>query len=234
MAQKITKQKPIKTVSQPTFQRRRLVFGIAIIIVTVALATLTYFAKQDPYFPIDLTITRDVQEVNSPVFDAIMKFITFIGEAIPGTAILFVCALIIFIKKERYNALQLIFSTLGIEAIGLGLKIFVGRVRPDPKLIHQAGHFIRNDSFPSGHVLYYIGFYGFLLFLVFTLPPKTHFRKLLIAVLAILILLVGPSRIYLGAHWFSDVLGAYLIGFLWLSSMVYLHKKFHPQVKTEV
>src|SRR5579884_2128222 len=126
--------KPIQTVSQPAFTRRRYVFGISLVVITVSLAVLTYFAKLNPYFPFDLTITRAIQTFHPAWFDLLMKFITAIGQAIPGSVLAVVVAAFIFFKDRRSDAIQLVISTFGLEGIGVIMKIFVGRTRPDPHL----------------------------------------------------------------------------------------------------
>jgi undecaprenyl-diphosphatase len=79
-------------------------------------------------------------------------------------------------------------------------------------------------SFPSGHVMYYVGFLGFLGFLVFSLMKPSVKRSLLLLLIGIPILLIGISRIYLGEHWASDVLGAYLLGSLTLVASLQLYR----------
>src|SRR6185503_7608434 len=79
-------------------------------------------------------------------------------------------------------------------------------------------------SFPSGHVVMVTTFYGFLAFLVFTLLKPSWGRTALLVVFAALIVLMGPSRIYLGQHWFSDVMGAYLLGGLWLALTIMFYR----------
>jgi undecaprenyl-diphosphatase len=79
---------------------------------------------------------------------------------------------------------------------------------------------IQQPSFPSGHTLHYTVFYGFLLFVVATNFKRSWPRAALLIIFALLILLVGPSRVYLGEHWPTDVLGGYLIGALCLGPLI--------------
>jgi undecaprenyl-diphosphatase len=78
-------------------------------------------------------------------------------------------------------------------------------------LRHMGGY-----SFPSGHVVTYVAFFGFAAHLAGIDVHSPTLSWLIILPCAGMIALVGPSRIYLGAHWASDVLGAYLLGGLWL------------------
>jgi undecaprenyl-diphosphatase len=75
-------------------------------------------------------------------------------------------------------------------------------------------------SFPSGHVMFYLGFFGFIWFLAFTLLKPSLKRSLLLVFFGILIVLIGVSRVYLGEHWPSDVLGSYLLGSLTLAALI--------------
>ena len=83
---------------------------------------------------------------------------------------------------------------------------------------------LQSSGFPSGHVLTTTAFCGFLAFLAFTLLKPSAGRTGLIVVLALLIALMGPSRIFLGQHWFSDVMGAYLFGSLWLALTTHFYR----------
>ena len=90
------------------------------------------------------------------------------------------------------------------------IKMQVLRPRPSKDLVRVFSH-LEEASFPSGHVVHYVTFYGFLFYLVFTHLKQRWFRTALLTLLAGLILLVGPSRVYMGHHWPSDVGGAYLV-----------------------
>lgn len=204
-----------------TLQRRKIIFEVFLVLLTLSIGILTVLAKLYSYFPIDLIVTKTIQNYQASWFDSLMRFLTFLGNANMEIAQTTFGPLIFLILKQYKISLYLAISTVGAVIISETVKTIVSRVRPDPLLIHQVSHYIRNDSFPSGHVLFYLGFYGFLFYLVFTHLHK-FLRAFLLSVLGLLIILIGPSRIYLGAHWFSDVLGAYLIGLLWLIIMVRL------------
>jgi undecaprenyl-diphosphatase len=77
--------------------------------------------------------------------------------------------------------------------------------------------------------MFYTCFFGFIVFLAFTLLKPSWMRRLLLAFFGLLVLLVGFSRIYTGEHWASDVLGAYLLGSLLLVAMIQLYRWGKPR-----
>jgi membrane-associated phospholipid phosphatase len=98
-------------------------------------------------------------------------------------------------------------------------KFLIGRPRPSDELVHIVKAY-QSDSFPSGHVVFFVEFFGFLFFLAYVLLKPGPLRRASLTVLGLLIALVGVSRIYLGAHWPSDVAGAYLAGGIFLMLMI--------------
>jgi undecaprenyl-diphosphatase len=117
-------------------------------------------------------------------------------------------------------------STWSGDLMTIAIKTRVLRPRPTKDLVRVMGE-LGEASFPSGHVVHYVTFYGFLFYLVFIHLKQRWFRTALLTLLAGIILLVGPSRIYMGHHWPSDVGGAYLVGTLWLGVIIiaYLETK---------
>ncbi len=221
----------IPVVSQKKLNERKLAFRLFLVWIIGITVVLTLLAKRNPYFSIDLMITREIQEFTPVWFDMLMNFVTFIGNPLPSAVMATLAVGFLFLKKRSKEAKMLAISTIGATLIAIVLKILIHRPRPTPELIHQTRVFLHPDSFPSGHVLFYIGFFGFLFYLVYILPPKNVYRLSLLIFFGVLLLLIGPSRIYLGAHWFSDVAGAYLLGFLWSIIVIFLYNKWHPKVK---
>lgn len=205
-------------------------FRNALIILSFSFALLTFFAKQYPYFKFDLPITLFIQSIYFSGFDQLMRYITLLGNFGSVAVVVILFSILGYYKKGRLTPLLLLASTFGGLLISLFFKILVGRPRPDPLLVHQIGSYLNLDSFPSGHVLGAVSLYGFLLYLAYTKLQLSLFRSLVIGFCTLMIMLMGVSRIYLGAHWFSDVLGAYLIGFVWLSAVVFIYHKLHPKV----
>jgi undecaprenyl-diphosphatase len=110
------------------------------------------------------------------------------------------------------------------------LKLAVGRPRPTADLVRvfqaEAG-----NSFPSGHAFFAIVFWGLLGYFAYTRMQRRSLRLVTLSGLALIILLIGTSRVYLGAHWPSDVLGGYVIGAMLLTALIWLDRKWkrHPE-----
>lgn len=220
-------------VQRSTFIKRAFNFRSLLMVTTLAFALLTLLAKQYDYFKVDLTLTRLIQQFDQSWFLVFMELVSFVGDAFPVLILVTLLAIYGFLIGKRKAPVMLVISTIGGLAISQLFKILVARPRPDPVLINQIDTFLSSDSFPSGHVLGAISLYGFLLYISYTQLKESMIRKVLIVICLFAILFMGLSRIYLGAHWFSDVLGAYLIGFVWLSAVVFFYHKLKPKVKPE-
>ncbi len=218
-------------VSKPTFYQRLNLFRVLLVLVIMATAILTVLVKQFDYFKTDLFVTRSIQGLNPFWFDSLMRFLSWLGDLWMGSLVILVVSVILLLLGKRKSVLMFLVSSYGAISLSELIKFIIGRPRPDSTLINQIGKFTRSDSFPSGHVMFAVGLYGFLLFLVFTqLKSRLVLKKILLITLAVPVFLMGLSRIYLGAHWFSDVIGAYLFGYIWLFIMVNIYKSLDPQV----
>ncbi len=197
-------------------------------IAIVAFVMLVVIASGLSYFPLDPIVTHSIQAIQSPSFFAIMWAISAIGFAPQTFVITGAIILLLFLSGLRWEAIAAFIAGVGASSVGLLVKFIVHRARPAADLVLV---FREPDSysFPSGHVLFYTAFFGFLLFLSYTLLKPSFIRGLLIVILAGLIILVGPSRIYLGGHWASDVIGEYLFGSLWLTLSIYIYRWGKPR-----
>ncbi len=104
-------------------------------------------------------------------------------------------------------------------------KLVVRRPRPESPLIRVTEAKIRDTSFPSGHTIHYLTFWGFFIYMVFARTRNRLVRWLTVAIIGPIIAIVGPSRIYLGHHWLTDVLGSYLFGMAYLLGLVSLYRR---------
>lgn len=185
---------------------------------------LTVLAQRTNYFPFDLTFTQALQQINFPGFAKLMEWITFLGNPQAGTVLVVITVIIFLILDKKSISLFILVSISLVAIIVEGLKTFVSRPRPDPFLIKQVFPETSLDSFPSGHVIFFMTFFGFLVFLTLKMMKKSLLRNCLLVIQISLIILIGVSRIYLGEHWLSDVLGAYLFGAIYLTLLVHFYQ----------
>jgi membrane-associated phospholipid phosphatase len=189
--------------------RHRLVFAGALLAL-LAVAGLTVLASLYAVFPLDVEFTQELQEDQWALVSQLMYLVSLPGYA-PWSWLL-VCAvtLLLGLLLGWRDGLYLLLLTVAQGLVNGLIKRAIGRPRPIDSLVEV---FVPNHgfSFPSGHVMFYTVFFGFLLFLVLTRMPASGWRWAAGLPLAALVLLIGPSRIILGAHWLSDVLAAYLL-----------------------
>ncbi|HZQ05816.1 MAG TPA: phosphatase PAP2 family protein [Anaerolineae bacterium] len=191
---------------------------VLVAIAIVAIGVLAFAAHTTPYWDFDLSIAHALQSIQAPWFDALMH-----GVGIPGYppqvyVWLAVVLLGLWFTGRRWEAVSLLFVTIGIGALGLAIKIPVDRPRPSPQLIQVANPALDGGkySFPAGHVEVFVAIFGFFIYLIYKASPRQWWHYVLVVLFAVMILGIGPSRIYVGEHWFSDVVGAYIVGAVWL------------------
>ena len=228
MAQAAAEGKTQKVIAaKPTRHRRAALFQTYVLMASVVFVGLAVAAHFVPYFSIDLTITRAVQSNHGAVADLLMRDVSWMGFA-PQVAIIAAVVIIsLFAAGLRWEAIAGLFAT-GNVIPGTLIKLIVIRPRPSPDLVHVVSH-LNTSGFPSGHVLGATSFCGYLAFLSYTLLKPSWYRTALTSFLGVIILLMGPSRIYLGHHWFSDVMGAYLLGSLWLALTIKFYRWGKPR-----
>jgi undecaprenyl-diphosphatase len=220
VAEQVAKQ---EVTSRPKRERRTYLFEIALFATMGAFTTLMFMVKATPSFPIDLQVTRDLQRISSPIFAGLMQWISWPGFSPQCYIISALIVLAIFAFGFHWEAIAALFATLFPPIVNVIVKDYIRRPRPTVDLVNVL-NILDSYSFPSGHVMFYVGFYGFLWFLVYTLLKRSWWRTALLIFLGVFIALVGMSRIYLGQHWASDVLGAYLLGSLTLVAILWFYR----------
>ena len=232
--QKITKPvKKIKDKAQavareesataPARRYRAILFQAMLILFVGGFAILTYLVKTMPSFAIDLQITKAIQLINFPGFALLMNLISWPGFGPQSMIITAVTILLIYAFGWHWEAMMAFFAAVFSTGINLLAKNLVQRPRPSASMVNVFAR-LNDYSFPSGHVMFYIGFLGFVGFLAFSLLKPSLLRSLLIVLFGGPVVLIGASRIYLGAHWASDVLAAYLLGSLTLVVTIQIYR----------
>jgi undecaprenyl-diphosphatase len=219
----------VKAVIAPRGVRRlrALAFRMYVLVAATAFVVLAVLAHGIAYFTFDLRITRWVQGIHGPGFDAFMRAVSWTGFFPQVAALSAAVITFLFAIGLRWESVSGVFATLS-GVLAAGLKLMVMRPRPSADLVHVFSQ-MHSSGFPSGHVLTTTAFCGFLAFLTFTLLKPSLGRTGALIALLLFIALMGPSRIDMGQHWFSDVCGAYLIGSLWLLLTIEFYRWGKPR-----
>jgi len=163
----------------------------------------------------DMGVRMWVHGFASPAVTSFMKFVTELGS--PGLFAAFVVAIIVFLVKGwKRAAVWLVISLAGASVLSVALKYGFHRPRPVP-FFGVAPH---SYSFPSGHSLFSLCFYGTLAGLINARVRSLWLRIVVWIAAALLVLSIGLSRIYLGVHYPSDVVAGYLAALVWTSTLV--------------
>ncbi len=187
-----------------------------------------------PLLSIDIAITREFQESQAPWLRISMLAISYPGSSFLLPALVPLTVVIFWSLGDRLEALFVAGLSACSLLINLLLKYLIHRPRPSAGLVKVIQSAI-GYSFPSGHVMSYVAYFGLLFaFGVLLFRGRHWWRTALLIVSAAFVVLIGPSRVYLGDHWSSDVIGAYLIGgVLWgLAVGLYLPLKERTVLET--
>lgn len=190
----------------------------------ISFISLSVFITINPIVPFDIKVSEEVQKYQAKWLDYLMLAISLFGE-LPWSlvSVLMVAAIFYFnkFKRESYFITLILCSGLII----LVVKNIINRPRPTSFYVRLV-EINRFQSFPSGHVLSYVLFFGFLIILMKELKTIAKGWRHLITIVSIfLIIMIAPSRIYLGAHWFTDTLGGFLLGLICLYPLAYFYLK---------
>ncbi len=162
-----------KFVTSPWLRRHRMIlFQVYVLIALVAFAALALLANTIPYFAFDLNITKELQSTLPAGVGFVLEAISWPGYAIQAISIMAVAAVFLAIFGLRWEALSVLFAGMGSGVINYLVKIVVRRPRPTSSLVNVF-QTLSSYSFPSGHVMFYTTFFGFLLFLTFVLLKRS-------------------------------------------------------------
>jgi undecaprenyl-diphosphatase len=153
----------------------------------------------------------------TPALRAAFLGVTQLGERLTLTVLGVLVALALLVRRRRVLALVWLLALLVGGLLNNVLKDAFGRARPE---FIDAHVIVTNESFPSGHALGSIVVYGLLAYLLFLSVRTRRARVAVVAVTAVLVLAIGFSRLYLGAHYLSDVVGGFAVGGAWLAACV--------------
>ncbi|WP_052342720.1 phosphatase PAP2 family protein [Bacillus sp. EB01] len=206
-----------------------LFFSIACVYVFILLSS--ELMEKRPFL-FDQKIIDTIGFYASPLMDRLMLLITEMGSKLMLGLLLVISMIWLFIKhKNVWGILSYFMAVAGGGLVNLWLKSFFERERPTVNRIIEADGF----SFPSGHSMGSMTYYGFLGYSVIRSKYKPLLKVGWIFLFSLIILLIGISRIYLGVHYPSDVLAGYMAGGVWLVlcigllEIIYFYKEYKFQ-----
>ena len=197
--------------------------AVFIVLSFIFFILLTYNITSERFVFWDLEIIQILQSYTFLTVPSVV--VSSFGQL--SVNILFFLLLVGFLFRRGYRReVAFVPAILFTPVINVLLKELVARPRPESTLLNVSDSLSRY-SYPSGHVMYFVVFFGFVAFLAVSLPRlEPKWRLLWLSVSLPLVLLVGLSRVYLGEHWPSDVVGAYLFGGLYLVALILVYLKF--------
>jgi undecaprenyl-diphosphatase len=168
-----------------------------------------------------------VQAYHGPIFNTLMFCISWIGFFPQSIFFGIAPSVLLYFTGLRWEAMAALIAG-GSAGVATLVKLIVHRPRPSIDLVHVFRE-LPTSGFPSGHVLTFTAVGGFFAFLAYTLLKPSWGRTTLMVAPAVLGVMMGLSRIYQGQHWFSDVMGAYLLGSLWLALTIWVYRWGKPR-----
>jgi undecaprenyl-diphosphatase len=203
---------------------RRFLPWVLLVLGTIVISV---FAHLYDRFPGDSEILKWLQGIDLPLFQSSMKAIDAIAFRLVAPVAVGLCALFLWLIHRRPEAF---FIAVGLFPYGAGALIKGAVDRPRPWELDQGvtpWFLVKGSAFPSGHIMHFVLFYGFLLYLTPTLVKNRRARTVLQVLLVLLLLTAAPAVVTGARHWPSDVIGGYMVGGLFLAALIwgYEHSK---------
>ena len=201
------------------------VIGLAFLVLVI----LSVFVHYSPVLRLDVSISRDLQSEGSTALTKgfiywALVLVSSMGNVIPSAVIVLGLSTLFWLYKYKKEA---IFILLAPISVGLNsiLKLIINRPRPTSGLVNVVFP-EANSSFPSSHTVFYTVLFGFLILAAFNAKRFPLWLRVVIGLFStVMVVLVSFSRIYLGAHWASDVIGGYIFGGILLLIMIQIYER---------
>lgn len=206
--------------------KRKTFFLCFSIFFIVVFLLLSFYVVDSSPRSWDFLVSQELQEDSSAILDVLMKGFSWLGTVYVAAIMVVVFSIIFFVFRYVKEAL-FVLSCLLSGGVSYVLKTLIDRPRPTTDFVRivEETHY---QSFPSGHVLFYTAFFGTLMVIAISSSIlKLSWKIIISSICAAMIILGAISRIYLGAHWFTDVIGGFIVGvlFVMFTGSVYLRNK---------
>lgn len=174
---------------------------------------LTGSLKSELLTSYDTSIIDYITAWRNPGLTRYFIFVTNLGDALGYLIVFSICIILFYLifKNWKYVGQITLVMILALSS-NLLLKRLINRSRPDAEFLVE----VETLSYPSGHAMMAMAFYGFLIYLFYQFKIHKAWKIFSISLFVLLILSIGISRIYLGVHYPSDIAGGYLAGLIWV------------------
>ena len=198
---------------------------VAIVLAFVASRIYDAVVDHDGVAGLDRPILTEAMRLRSPILDAVVTGYTDIAGPI-GMPIIAVTALLILSLRRRSATPAILIAAAGLGSLGMTIvgKDVIDRDRPP--LADAVPPYELSPSFPSGHTLNAVVVIGMIAYLLILRRRSMHARVLIVTAAAVFALTVGLSRVFLGHHWFTDVLAGWVLGIAWLALLITAHRGY--------
>lgn len=202
----------------------RKAISYTLIIILTGFILLTLVVVLLPTTFVDIDFSKEVQEHQNPLLDTAMEAISWFGYTKGALITVLSTALLLLLARYKRAALFVVLTLLS-SLVSTVVKALINRPRPSASLVRIVQK-TTQQSFPSGHVLFYVVFFGFITVLMYQLRRLNKTLRIIVAAISLfLIFSIPASRIYLGAHWFTDVTAGFLLGLLCLYVLSFYYLK---------
>jgi undecaprenyl-diphosphatase len=221
-----------RAVTEPkgeALRRGRTALWVAVL-AFLGFAAIFAIVRANRTMELDLGITMRMQRRNHPGLARTMEVASWPGFPPQSRVIPSFTSMALWVLGFPLEAVFVVGAWM-TGLLSEILKAIMKRPRPEHESLRIAVGPLGGSSFPSGHVITYVGVYGFLAYLAHTLIKPLGARRALTGLFAGLVALVGPSRIYQGHHWPTDVAASYLLGTSYLIALTTLYRRFKARFR---
>lgn len=202
---------------------KSMLFAILVALLVFGWTVYLVFIQHNSSF--DKAVFKAITPYESPALTNIVVFVSFLGKHTFLIPVNFLLLSYFLYKKKQELAIRIAFLGLSGFCLKLLLKGIFNRPRPANPLIEP----VEGLSFPSGHALLGVTFYGFIALLLWYEIKDRYWRNIVTAFLILLMLLIASTRVYMRVHYMSDVIAGLAIGFIWLTLSLWAVEKLETR-----
>ena len=209
-----TKNKGVRIMS-----KKKCLLSILVMLLIVVISLITYKVQNNQSLIIDnIAYNILVENLRNPTLTIFMKLVT---SLINASVVIFISIILLIVIKPQKIAVTVPINLSIITILNQLLKLIFKRPRPSGYRLLEIGGY----SFPSGHAMVSMAFYGFLAYLSYCYIENKYLKYLFMILNIFIIISIGISRIYLGVHYCSDIVVGYSVSLIYLILYVKILKK---------